>query len=274
MAFPCRGPQEVLLASGSSLESQVLESQLREHLGPPIGPPIQLGPRPLRLDLGSVLLTGTALGLLITSIRLAVSAPSLVYFLAYGVTTAALAAGPAAFLILRRARRARLSGFERGLILEVQGRRRTFLLEELRSLEMKERDLGGRSGGLMRWIALTGPQGERVRFECFAPHGAEDRLGSVLVYLLARLVEIIERKVREGSTVVGWDWVLSREGLSAPADDHPIPLDEIGAVTVRQHKVGLWRPTERYPFFVVPDNSANALLLMALLSRRLAEREE
>lgn len=274
MGLPCRGSQEVLLASGSSLESQVQESQLREHLGPPIGPPVVLGPRPLRLDLGSVLLVGTALGLLITSVRLAISAPSLVFFLAYGVTTAALAAGPAAFLILRRVRRARLSAFERGLILETQGRRRTFLLEELRSLEMKERDVGGRSGGLMRWVALTGPDGVRVRFEHFAPHGAEDRLGSVLVFLLACLVEITERKVRDGGIVSGWDWVLSREGLSAPADDHPIPLDEIGAVTVRQHKVGLWRPTERYPFFVVPDDSANALLLMALLSRRLAERQE
>ena len=264
------------MASRPSLENQVQESQLREHLGPPLGPPIALGPKPLRLDFTSVLLIGAALGLLITSVRLALSAPSLGYFLAFGVTTAALAAGPAAFLILRRARRARLSPFERGLILEAQGRRRTFLLEDLRSLEMKERDIGGRgrSGGLMRWIALTDPQGTRVRCEHFAPHGAEDRLGSALVFLLAGLVEVTERKVRQGGIVSGWDWVLSREGLSAPADDHPMPLEEIGAVTVRNHKVGLWRPTERYPFFVVPDDSANALLLMALLSRRLAERGE
>ena len=263
------------MASGSSLESQVQESQLREHLGPPIGPPIVLGPKPLRLDFASVLLIGVALGLLITSVRLALSSRSLVFFLAYGATTAALAAGPAAFLVLRRARRARLSAFERGLIVEVQGRRRTFLLEDLRSFEMRERDVGGRSGGLMRTIALTGPQGTRIRFAGFARFGAEDRLGCVLVFLLARLVEVTERKVqKEGATVAGRDWALSREGLSAPADDHPIPLDEIGAVTVRQHKVGLWRPTERYPFFVVPDDSANALLLMALLSRRLAERGE
>lgn len=80
--------------------------------------------------------------------------------------------------------------------------------------------------------------------------------------------------MQEGGTVAGWDWMLSREGLSAPADDHPIPLDEIGAVTVRQQKVAIWRPEERYPFFVVPDDSPNALLLMALLSRQLAERGE
>jgi hypothetical protein len=136
---------------------------------------------------------------------------------------------------------------------------------------MRERD---GSGGLARKIALTGPQGVRVRFEHFARHGAEDRLGAVLVFLLAGLVEVTERKVRDGGTVAGWDWVLTREGLSAPADDHPIPLEEIGAVTVRQRKVAVWRPEERYPFFVVPDDTANALLLMALLSRRLAERWE
>ncbi|MES1243304.1 MAG: hypothetical protein ABUT39_16955 [Acidobacteriota bacterium] len=259
------------MASGSSLESQVQESQLREHLGPPIAPPVALGPRPLRHDLGSILLLGAAFGLLITSVRLAISARTLGYFLAYGVTTAALAAGPAAFLVLRRARRGRFSAFERGLVVEIQGRRRTFLLEDLRSFEMKERD---GSGGLVRRIALAGPQDARVRFEHFVRHGAEDRLGCALVFLLARLVEVAERRVREGATVAGWDWVLSREGLCAPADDHPIPLDEIGAVTVRQHKVGLWRPAERYPFFVVSDDSANALLLMALLSRRLAERGE
>jgi hypothetical protein len=259
------------LASGSSLESQVQESQLREHLGPPTGPPVVLGPRPLRLDFGSVLLIGAALGLLTTSLRLALSSRSAGFILVYSLTTAALAAGPAAFLVFRRARRTRLTPFERGLILEVQGRRRTFLLEDLRSLEIKERDVGGKPGGLMRRIALTGPQGLRVRFACFAGHGAEDRLGFLLVYLLARLVEVTERKVREGGTVAGWDWVLSREGLSAPADDPPVPLDEIGAVTARQHKVAVWRPGERYPFLVVPDDTANALLLLALLSRRLTE---
>lgn len=259
------------MASRSSLESRVQESQLRENLGPPIASPFVLGPRPLRLDFGSVLLAGVALGLLITSVRLALSSRGLGFFLAYGVTTALLATGPVALLILRRARRTRLSAFERGLIVETHGRRRTFLLETLRSLEIRERDA---PGGLTRKIALTGPQGARVRFECFTRHGAVDRLGAVLVPLIARLVEITERRVNEGATVSGWDWVLSRAGLSAPAHDPPIPLDEIGAVTVRQHKVGIWRPEERYPFFVVPDDTANALLLTALLSRRLAEREE
>lgn len=259
------------MASGPSLESRVQESELRENLGPPIGSPLILGPRPLRFDFGSTLLAGVALGLLITSVRLALSSRSLGFFLAYGATTAALATGPAAFLVLRRARRTRLSAFERGLTVETHGRRRTFLLDELRSLELKERDT---PGGLARKIALTGPQGARVSFEGFARHGAKDRLGAILVPLLARLVEITERKAGEGATVSGWDWTLSREGLSAPAHDPPIPLDEIGTVTVRQHKVAIWRPEERYPFFVVPDDSANALLLTALLSRRFAERGE
>ncbi len=259
------------MASGPSLERRVQESQLRENLGPPIGPPLVLGPRPLRLDFGSILLAGVALGLLITSVRLALSSRSLGFFLAYGATIAALATGPAAFLVLRRARRTRLSAFERGLIVETHGRRRTFLLGELRSLELKERDT---PGGVTRKIALTGPRGARVRFAGFSRHGAVDHLGAVLVPLLARLVEITERKVEDGATVAGWDWVLSREGLSAPAHDPPIPLDEIGAVTARQHKVAIWRPEERYPFFVVPDDTANALLLTALLSRRLAERGE
>lgn len=251
------------MASRSSLESQVQESQLREHLGPPLGPPLVLGPRPLRFDRGSAALFGIALGLLATALRLAFSADSLGFILLFGLGTLALASGPAAFLVLRRSRRAVLTPFERGLILESRGKRRTFLLHDLHVLELRERD---EAGGLMRRIALTNGEG-RARFEHFVPKGKADRLGSVLVHLLSRLVEVAEQKLRAGETVTGWDWVLGPEGLCAPAHDHPIPLAELGGVTVRQDKVAIWRPRERYPFFVLPADSPNAMVLVALLSR-------
>jgi hypothetical protein len=231
-----------------------------------MGPPFVLGPKPLRLDRVSVLLIGAALGLLATTLRLVLSSShGLAFILAYGIATALLATGPAAFLVLRRSRRTVLTAFERGLILEVQGHKQSFLFEDLRSLELTERES---SGGLLRRVALSGEAG-RVRFEHFARYGAEDRLGAILVHALARLVETTERKVQSGKTVSGWDWVLGPTGLCAPADDHPIPLAEIGAVTVRQRKVGIWRPGERYPFFVVPSDTENAVLLVAFLSHRL-----
>ena len=251
------------MASRSSLESQVQESQLREHLGPPMGPALVLGPKPLRFDRGSAVLFGIALGLLATTLRLAFTSDSLGFTLLFGLGTLALAAGPAAFLVLRRSRRAVLTPFERGLVFQSRGRTRTFLLHDLQALELRERD---EAGGLMRRVAMTNGQG-RVRFEHFVPRGQPDRLGSVLVHLLSRLVEVTERKLRAGGTVTGWDWVLGPEGLSAPAHDHPIPLAEIGGVTVRQNKVAIWRPRERYPFFVFPADSPNAMVLVALLSR-------
>lgn len=244
------------MASRSSLESQVQESQLREHLGPPLGPALRLGPRPLRPDPAAAILLGIAAGLLTACLRLGL-------FLIFGLATAALAAACVAFLVLRRSRRAVLTPFERGLIFESRGRKRTFLLHDLKVLELRERD---EAGGLMRRVALTNGQG-RVRFEHFVPKGQPDRLGGVLVHLLSRLVEVTERKLRAGGTVTGWDWVLGPDGLSAPAHDHPIPLKEIGGVTVRQNKVALWRPQERYPFFVLPADSPNAMVLVALLSQ-------
>lgn len=251
------------MASRSSLDSQVQESQLREHLGPPMGPPLVLGPKPLRLDPVSVILIGTAAGLLATAIRLTLSADGIGFVLIAGLATAGLAAGPAALLVLRRSRRSILTPFERGLILESRGRKRTFLLHDLESLELRERDV---SGGLVRRIGLANGQG-RVRFEHYARKGEEDRLGGVLVHLLSRLVEIAERRLQAGQTLSGWDWILGPDGLSAPAHDHPVPLAEIGSVTVRQNRVAVWRPHERFPFFVVPADSPNALLLVALLSR-------
>jgi hypothetical protein len=165
--------------------------------------------------------------------------------------------------VLRRSRRAVLTPFERGLLFESRGRKRTFLLHDLKVLELRERDV---NGGLMRRVALTNGQG-RVRFEHFVQKGEPDRLGGVLVYLLSRLVEVTERKLQAGGMVTGWDWVLGPEGLSAPAHDHPVPLAEIGAVTVRQNRVAVWRPHERYPFFVVSADSPNAMVLVALLSQ-------
>jgi hypothetical protein len=256
------------LASRSSLESQVQESQLREHLGPPMGSALVLGPKPLRFDAVSAVLLGIAVGLLATTLRLALTSSESPgnwgFTLLFGAATLALAAGPAAFLVLRRSRRAVLTPFERGLVFESRGRKRTFLLHDLKVLELRERDV---NGGLMRRVALTNGQG-RVRFEHFVPKGEPDRLGGVLVHLLSRLVEVTERKLQAGGTVTGWDWVLGPEGLSAPAHDHPVPLAEIGAVTVRQNRVAVWRPQERYPFFVVSADSPNAMVLVAVLSRR------
>ena len=245
------------MASRSSLESQVQESQLREHLGPPMGPALVLGPKPLRFDLSSTVLLGIAAGLLITALRLGL-------FLLFGLATAALVLASAAFLVLRRSRRAVLTPFERGLIFESRGRRRTFLLHDLQVLELREQDV---SGGLMRRVALTNGQG-RVRFEHFVAKGEPDRLGGVLIHVLSRLVEVTERKLQAGGTVTGRDWVLGPDGLSAPAHDHPVPLAEIGAVTVRQNRVSIWRPQERFPFFVFPADSPNALVLVAVLSQR------
>ncbi len=253
------------MASRSSLESQVQEGQLREHLGPPMGPALVLGPKPLRFDAGSVVLLGIAIGLLATTLRIVFTSDHFASILLFGTATLALAAGPIAFLVLRRSRRAVLTPFERGLLFESRGRKRTFLLHDLKVLELRERDVV--NGGLMRRVALTNGQG-RVWFEHFVAKDEPDRLGGVLVHLLWRLVEVTEHKLRAGGTVTGWDWVLGPDGLSAPAHDHPLPLSEIGAVTVRQNRVSIWRPHERYPFFVVSADSPNAMVLVALLSRR------
>ncbi|MFP5286864.1 MAG: hypothetical protein ACLGI9_14075 [Thermoanaerobaculia bacterium] len=252
------------MASRSSLDSQVQESQLREHLGPPMGDGLVLGPQPLRFDTASIVLLGIAAGLLATTLRIVFTSDHFASILLFGTATLALAAGPIAFLVLRRSRRAVLTPFERGLIFESRGRRRTFLLHDLKSLELRELDV---KGGLMRRVALTNGQG-RTWFEHFVAKGEPDRLGGVLVHLLSRLVEVAERKLQAGGTVTGWDWVLGPDGLSAPAHDHPIPLAEIGAVTVRQNRVSIWRPQERYPFFVFPADSPNALVLVSVLSRR------
>lgn len=261
------------MASGSSLDSQVHGSQLQEHLGRPIGPSLVLTPKPLQLDGVSAVLIGAALGLLATTIRLLWAPEGWRFVLAYGIVTTALVSGPAALLVLRRSRRARLVPFERGLAFTFRDRKRTILYEQLKTLALREREISGGFGarGMLRRVTLEDAEG-KIQFEHFSRQGVEDRLGFILVHLMAFAVEHAERSLRSGGTLAGQDWSLGPQGLRVP-DEHPVPIAEIGAVTVRKQRGAVWKPGDRFPFFVFPDDSPNALVLVGVLSRRLEERE-
>lgn len=257
------------MSSGSSLDSQVHGSQLQEHLGRPIGPPLVLHPKPFQLDWVSAALMGAVLGLLVTTIRLIWAPEGWRFVLAYGIVTLALVSGPAALLVLRRSRRATLVPFERGLAFTFRDRKRTVLYEQLKTLALREREM---SRGMLRRVTLVDEQG-RLEFEHFSRGGIEDRLGFVLVHLMAFAVEHAERKLEAGGLLAGQDWSLGPKGLRV-LDEHPVPIAEIGAVTVRRQRVAVWKPGDRYPFFVFPDDSPNALVLVGVLSRSLEERGE
>lgn len=262
------------MASRSSLDSQVHGSQLAEHLGRPAGPPLALTPRPLRFDRVSAILIGIVLGLLATTVRLFWAPESWRFVLAYGIVTTALVSGPAALLVLRHTRRATVVPFERGLALTFRDRKRTILYDQLRTLTLREREVAGGIGarGTLRRVTLVDDHG-RLQFEHFSRRGVEDRLGSILVHLMAFAVEHAERKIRAGGILAGKDWGLGPKGLRV-LDEHPVPLAEIGAVTLRKQRVAVWKPGDRYPFCVFPDDSPNALVLVGVLSRRLEERDE
>ena len=257
------------MSSGSSLDSQVHGSQLQEHLGRPIGPLLVLHPKPLQFDWVSAVRVGAVVGLLATTIRLSWAPEGWRFVLAYGIVTLALVSGPAALLVLRRSRRATLVPFERGLAFTFRDRKRTIPYEQLKTLALWEREM---SRGMLRRVTLVDEQG-RLEFEHFSRGGVEDRLGFVLVHLMAFAVEHAERKLQAGGLLAGQDWSLGPKGLRV-LDEHPVPIAEIGAVTVRRQRVAVWKPGDRYPFFVFPDDSPNALVLVGVLSRRLEERGE
>lgn len=264
------------MSSSSSLDSQVQGSRLQEHLGRPTGPPLVLAPKPLQIDWISGVLVGAVLGLLATALRLFWAPEGWRFVLAYGIATTALISGPAALLVLRHSRRATLVPFERGLALTFRDRKRTVLYEELKSLSLREREMAGPGAwgpkGMLRRVTLVDEQG-KLRFEHFSRQGVEDRLGFILVHLMAFAVEHAERKLQAGGILSGHDWGLGPKGLRV-LDEHPVPLAEIGAVTVRRQRVAVWKPGDRYPFGVFPDDSPNALVLVGVLSRRLEERGE
>lgn len=265
------------MSSGSSLDSQVHGSQLQEHLGRPLGPSLVLHPKPLQLDWVSAVLAGAVLGLLATAIRLIWAPESWRFVLAYGIATTALVSGPVALLVLRHTRRATLVPFERGLAFTFRDRKRTILYDQLKMLGLREREMSGGfgawgAGGMLRRVTFEDEQG-RLQFEHFSRRGVEDRLGFILVHLMAFAVEHAERKLRTGGILGGKDWDLGPRGLRV-MDEHPVPIAEIGAVTVRKQRVAVWKPGDRFPFFVFPDDSPNALVLVGVLSRRLEERGE
>lgn len=258
------------MSSRSSLDSQVHGSQLQEHLGRPIGPLLVLKPKPPQLDWVSAVLLGAVLGLLATTIRLIWAPEGWRFVLAYGIVTTALVSGPAALLVLRHSRRATLVPFERGLAFTLRDQKRTVLYEQLKTLALRERELASR--GMLRRVTFVDEQGS-LEFEHSSRRGVEDRLGFIFVYLMAFAVEHAERKLQAGGILAGQDWGLGPRGLHV-LDEHPVPIAEIGAVTVRKQRVAVWKPGDRFPFFVLPDDSPNALILVGVLSRRLEERNE
>jgi hypothetical protein len=220
---------------------------------------------------------GAVVGLLATTIRLIWAPEGWRFVLAYGIVTTALVSGPVAFLVLRHSRRATLVPFERGLAFTFRDQKRTVLYEQLKTLALREREVSGGLGvrgsrGMLRRVTLVDEQG-RLQFEHFSRRDVEDRLGFILVYLMAFAVEHTERKLQAGGILAGQDWSLGPQGLRV-LDEHPIPIAEIGAVTVRKQRIAVWKPGDRFPFFVLPDDSPNALVLVGLLSRRLEERGE
>ncbi len=257
------------MSSRSSLGSQVHGSQLQEHLGRPVGPVLVLHPKPLQFDWVSAVLAGAVLGLLATTIRLIWAPEGWRFVLAYGIVTTALVSGPAALLVLRHSRRATLVPFERGLAFTFRDRKRTVLYEQLKTLALREREM---ASGMLRRLTLVDEQGS-LQFEHFSRGGVEDRLGFILVHLMAFTVEHTERKLQAGGILAGQHWDLGPKGLRV-LDEHPVPIAEIGAVTVRRQRAAVWKPGDRFPFFVLPDDSPNALVLVGVLSRRLEERGE
>jgi hypothetical protein len=235
---------------------------------------LRLRPKPLRLYAGTLLLFALAAALAGIALAVASTNRETATDLALGAAVAALV--PALRLVGRAARRPTLTVFEQGLRVETWATRSGLRFDEIRSLDLFEKEIRdrGRLLGLLRRVSLLAADGRRIRFEHSVPVGEPDEAGRFLIRLLADLIEAAEQRIRSGEPLTGRGWVLALDGLRAPAGAPPARPWQIVAVANHQGRISVWRGVDPLPFLTIPTDSANAMLLFGILERRIASRAE
>jgi hypothetical protein len=146
-------------------------------------------------------------------------------------------------------------------------------VEDLATEAVPRYDRGVQCGtvrtGTVTFRAEVGGGALPFRYEY--PTDQPDPLGLLLDRLLTRLIARAEAAVAGGDALRGDGWELTAAGLTAVAGRREVrvPADEVAAAEVVDRHVCVWPRGEPHPAVRVPVGSANALVLLGVLDRRL-----
>ncbi|MCU0242453.1 MAG: hypothetical protein MUF51_08520 [Vicinamibacteria bacterium] len=259
----------------TSYEMQAQEMNLVARLGRPLGAAVQLPPLPLKDYAGTFLLMIVGLAGAVWTFVLWGDAgqrfaPPVI---AVGVASA-LPIALSLFMLYRRAtERAALTLYEHGLSLMRYGRRTLLLWEDVQSLQLaiKEKLNNGMHVGYMRKVNLAAGR-TRLRFQHLSVAGRNDPVSDALMALVGRLGEEAEKRVAGGGSLQGSGWHLDAAGLHV-GNAAPLPAVSLTEAMAIQNHVAIWQGEDVEASLRVSDSSANALVLLNIVQRKIAERE-
>lgn len=113
-----------------------------------------------------------------------------------------------------------------------------------------------------------------VAFRYEWPLNREDPLIDLFERLLGRLAKRAEKELARDGELAGDGWALTRDGLEFPAaaDTELLRFEQMTAAEVVDEQVCVWAAGEPRPTFKVSLDSPNALVLLEVLVKRLADR--
>lgn len=230
-------------------------------LGNPLGQPVNMGPIPIRMMLGLVLLlilglAGLALGLALDEARV----------IAY--VGATLCLGAVALLIQRQNQKGTLQLHERGVAFTRKGKRLELPFAGVKVLTLKEEQAlnNGHQVGFERRLRMEGPEG-KIAFKHTSRHGQADGVGSFVRALFDGMAEAQAAKFATGGSLSGKGWTLKAEGLLGKQG--LVPLGQVSRVGLFEAKVSCWARHEDEPFLSVAASSPNALVLLRYVGARV-----
>jgi hypothetical protein len=159
---------------------------------------------------------------------------------------------------------------ERGIaLLRAKKWLKTFALDEVREIAIRERDLFASQEFCGRqWDVTLRSAADRVTFRLRSLDGQPDDAGVFVDDLRAGLAGVAGRRLRQGEALAGKGWRLTDAAFKAGSLEVPFG-DVAGADLFGGGRVAVWRIGEEDPFFTVPAHSTNAMVLHDVLAERL-----
>ena len=264
------------MSSQPVVDHQMYEMGTEARLGAAIGSPILLEPVPLRNAVGPAFLFLIGLALLgLAGLRMAGGDQEIFTTILPGVLGFVSCVASAAFLIQRSRSRGALTLHEQGFVYERRGRQTAVRFDEVDSLALRQKEWSsyGTPVGMHRRATVRSPAGT-LRFSQLSPTRQTDTVAPVLSWLIDRLADAAEGKMRAGGSLEGEGWSLGPGGFSAKAGAVHVPVPSLVRAGVFEHKLSLWRDGEERPFFSVGEKTPNALVLGRLVGRLVRGKPE
>jgi len=180
---------------------------------------------------------------------------------------------PGSILMWMRSRsRARISFFEKGLMVQRKNSRVTIVYDEVRSISAVNKKVMANGVTLgYRWKIGIRTESGTTRLN-FLLLGENQTAHGVIETMIEEITDSTEARIGRGERMAGRKWFLDHQGIHVKGKE-VIPLNTVVRVSGFKGRFKLWCRGTDQPFLSIPKNSVNAHVLAHIVSRHIPEKE-